>query len=176
MPPPRPSDVVVADRHSAYIGDNVVIDFVAPRTMLYLHNNRVPSERDAAAVGDLHRRLGPQLGQCICLVLTDGGAPSRAQRELSAKEFGKVVSSIRSAIVSDSAAVRFAIATMTLIIKNIASFNVPFLDDALGFLGLSAVETGMLRSHLRHLAVTVDAGRFTTFDAISAKNNFKRGR
>lgn len=172
---PAPSfvDPPAAQSGSVYIGDNVVIDFVAPRTLLYLHNNRVPSDRDAEAVRALHERLGPQLGACVCLVLTDGGAPSRPQRERAAREFGSVVSNIRSAIVSDSATVRFAIATMTLIIKHIASFNVAFLDDAVGFLNFSASETGALRGQLRQLAMTLEPGRFTTFDAIAQKNGFK---
>ena len=173
MHEPQPLVAAARAADDVYIGDNVVIGFGAPRTLLYLHNSRVPSDADAEAVRALHARLGRQLGTCVCLVLTDGGAPSRAQRERSAKEFGSVVSGIRSAIVSDSATVRFAIATMTLIIKHIASFNVPFLDDALGFLGLTVSEMGALRAQLRQLAQTIDSGRFTTFDAIAVKNGFK---
>ena len=133
----------------------------------------MPSDRDADAVHALHERLGRQLGGCVCLVITDGGAPSRAMRDRSAQAFGNVVANIRSAVVSDSAGVRFAIATMTLVIRHIASFNVACLDDAVAFLNLSASESGSLRASLRLLAATVDVGRFRTFDAIANKNNFR---
>jgi hypothetical protein len=164
------------DKPVFYSGENVVLDAVDQQTLIYIHNKLVPSEADGAAVLELYRSMGAGLQGCVCLVLTDGGAPSRGQRDVAFREFGQPVREIRSAIVSDSATVRFAISTMTLVIKNIASFNVPYFDEALGFLNLSASGNGVVRTRLRTLAAAIEPGRFTTFDRVVDQSGLRAPR
>jgi hypothetical protein len=94
--------------------------------------------------------LGQQdLTKLRILIATDGGGPTAEQR--AAIKVVMAGRSVRTAVVSDSIKVRFAIATIALINREHHGFTSRELSQAYDFLQLTPAERGDTDSVLRQL-------------------------
>lgn len=96
-------------------------------------------------------KLGQQdLTKLRILIATDGGGPTAAQRaSIKALMAGR---SVRTAVVSDSMKVRFAIATIAFINREHHGFATRELSQAYDFLQLTPAERSETDAALRELS------------------------
>jgi hypothetical protein len=135
-----------------------------PSTMLTLHGRPAPSDADLAVVIPAMVKLVSENELARSLVITDGGAPSTAQRKRLFDAIGGRSDRVRNAVVSDAASVRFVISAMSLVVDGIRAFSPDEINSALAYLEYSPREIVACASKLRTIAKSLPAGRFLTFE------------
>ncbi|MBX3273901.1 MAG: hypothetical protein KF729_26790 [Sandaracinaceae bacterium] len=130
-----------------------------------IHDKSAPSDSDwDACIGELasYRARAPR--PCA-LILTDGGAPTGAQR----RRLDALVSdSPPTAVVSDAVVVRFVVASLALMNASIATFSSREIVKAWRHLGVGAADAIRGRTELRRIAETLSPTFVTLRNAIDA--------
>jgi hypothetical protein len=135
-----------------------------PSTMLSLHGRPAPTDADVAAMIPAMVKLASDNELVRSLVITDGGAPSTAQRKRLFDALAGRSERVRNAIITDATSVRFVISAMSLVVDGIRAFSPQEINAALAYLEYSPRELVACASKLRSIAKSLPAGRFLTFE------------
>lgn len=140
--------------------ENLLLDDVG-RCLVFVQSRANLNDGQHEEIGHLYRRIGGALAGYRVLVLTDGAGPtSKQRRELNA-EFGSVLQSVRTAVVSDAVPVRFITSMVALFAPQVRSFPVDQMQEAMRYLDLDE----RMVARLTQAAREVPKGRFSTLDA-----------
>lgn len=142
--------------------DDFVIDDIGNNCLVFVNSKKPPTTGEYDHVIQLYRRLGSKLPSYRCLAITDGAGPTMQQRQQQQEEFGDVLKSIQTAVVSDAITVRFVVSSAALFIKTIKSFDIKDFGGALSFLGF---EEGAHADVMTRLG-QIPAGKFKTLDSV----------
>lgn len=145
-----------------YQSADFVLDELPNQCLLFVNSKKAPSADEYAHVLDLYRRRRADLGSYRCLVITDGAAPSAQQRKQQQQEFGDVIKSIPTAVVSDAITVRFVVSSAALFVKTIKAFDIGEFPSALGFLSFTDAQKEEVSARLN----AIPAGQFRALDGV----------
>lgn len=145
-----------------YQNADFVLDELPNKCLLFVNSKKPPTSEEYGHVLDFYRRRRAELGSYRCLVITDGAAPSAQQRKQQQQEFGDVIRSIPTAVISDAITVRFVVSSAALFVKTIKAFDIRELQPALGFLSFTEEQQAEVSARLG----AIPAGQFKTLDGL----------
>lgn len=145
-----------------YQSPDFLLDELPNKCLLFVNSKKQPSNDEYAHVLDVYRRKRAELTSYRCLVLTDGAAPSAQQRKQQQQEFGDVMKSIPTAVVSDAITVRFVVSSAALFIRTIKAFDIGQFPAALDFLSVPEGHRDEVKARLE----AIPAGQFKTLDGV----------
>jgi hypothetical protein len=130
------------------------LDFRVEEHLLVVRENSLaPTEDDWAAFLRQLQALRPRIDQMRAIVFTDGGGPSTEQRRRLSQVIGDAP--IRTAVITDRAAIRFVISSIALFNKTIRTFGWAQVYEAYSWLGLGRGDERTVERALREMRLTV---------------------
>lgn len=142
--------------------EDFVMSELPGKAIVFVNSKKPASDEEFRHVIDFFGSRRSELKDFRCLAISDGAGPTLKQRQLQQQEFGDVLKSIPTAIVSDAITIRFVVSSAALFVKNIKAFEVERFDDALGFLGY----TPDVFDDVKGTLANVTPGNFKTLDRL----------
>jgi hypothetical protein len=136
------------------MGMSRCLDFRVEGNLLILRENSLaPTEEDWDAFLLQLKLLRPRMNEMRAMVFTDGGGPSAAQRKRLSRVIGDAP--IHTAVVTDSAAIKFVISSIALFNKLIRTFSSAEVLQAYRWLGLRPRDQLAVERALADMRLTV---------------------
>src|SRR5690349_5294847 len=99
-------------------GSQLAVDELADRCVLIVHSDTSPPDPELDQLMRVWNARKARMDKMCCLVVTDGGSPTPAQRKRLLEAFGKPWSSMPLAVISDSATIRFVSTALFFVARN----------------------------------------------------------
>ncbi len=139
--------------------------------LIFIHGKKPPTDaawNQVAQFWEMHQAAG-DVKRYRCAVITEGGGPTPDQRRQQMNRFRDIYKQMPTAVISDSAAIRFVVSSLALLASNIKTFAPKEARQAIEFLEPSGSRQGLLIEGLKRLRQNVQQGTFPTFDALAER-------